>query len=52
MVIRGTLVDDEMITPLKEGDVSTTTNVENKVATNTMSYVDTEEQLLANMHNM
>ena len=35
---------------IKQGDVTTTSNVENKLATNPTSYEDTEKQLFANMY--
>ena len=51
VVIGGTCTDEnEEVTPLKEGDIATTGNIENKLATNAMSYQDTEKQLFANMH--
>ena len=43
-------MDQDEVTPLKDGDVPTTSNIENKLATNPQSYSDTEEQLFANMH--
>ena len=51
VVIGGTSVIDERdITPLKEGDVTTTTSVETKLPTNPTTYRDAEQQLFANMH--
>ena len=43
-------IDQDEVTPLKDGDVATTSNIENKLATNSQSYSDTEQQLFANMH--
>lgn len=42
-----TVLDEDIITPLKEGDVATTGNLENKVATNAQSYETCEKQLFA-----
>ena len=52
VVIGGTSIgdDDDSITPLKNGDCPTTSNVEKKHPVNTKSYEDTEMQLFANMH--
>ena len=41
------MLDEDIITPLKEGDVATTGNLENKVATNAQSYETCEKQLFA-----
>ena len=51
-VIGGTdmAMDADDVTPLKEGDVATTTTIENKVAINSRSYRKCEQQLFANMH--
>lgn len=50
VVIGGTVTDEDLVTPLKEGDVATTANLENNVATNPQCYEDCEQQLFANMH--
>ena len=47
VVIGGTYTDNEETTPLKEGDVATTTN---KSPTNPATYKTTEKQLFAKMH--
>ena len=41
--------DVDEVTPLKKGDMATTSSIENKLATNSQSYPDTEQQLFANM---
>ena len=46
----GVYNDEEEVTPLKEGDVPTITNIENKLPTNPMTYEEMEKQLFANMH--
>lgn len=43
-------MDQDEVTPLKDGDIATTSNIENKLTTNSQSYSDTEQQLFANMH--
>ena len=43
-------IDEDEVTPLKDGDVAATSSIENKLATNSQSYSDTEKQLFANMH--
>ena len=43
-------IDKDEVTPLKKGDVDTTSCIENKLVTNLQSYSDTEKQLFANMH--
>ena len=35
-------MDQDEVTPLKDGDVATTSNIENKLATNSQLYSDTE----------
>ena len=54
VVIGGTdmAMDEDDVTPLKEGDVATTTTIENKIAINSRSYMyhNCEQQLFANMH--
>lgn len=50
VVIGGTVINEEEITPLKKGDLPTTTNIENKLPTNPTSYKHAEKQLFANMH--
>ena len=50
VVIGGTVTDEDLVTPLKEGDVATTSNLENKVPTNPQGYLHCQQQLFANMH--
>ena len=49
-IIGGTAIDEDEVTPLKEGDVATTANIENKSPVNTQTYANHESPVFSNMH--